>query len=99
MLSNCLVTNPTFEITIESSASTVPTRTFKTNENLAKLRASNAKDKLSKALTKNGVKKSQLVFSDSKAVVQGPEYQKDAIENMAVYEQYQYIKIKAGPKK
>lgn len=98
-LSGCLANNPNFEIIIESSASTVPTRTFKTNENLAKLRADNAKDKVLQALTKKGVKKSQIVFSETKALVQGPEYQKDAIENMAVYEQYQYIKIKAGPKK
>ncbi|CAN5371621.1 hypothetical protein BH10BAC1_BH10BAC1_19820 [soil metagenome] len=98
-LSSCLTNNPTFEIIIESSASTVPTRTFSSNENLADLRAKNAREKVLKALMKKGVKKSQIIFTDTKALVQGPEYKKDAIENMAIYEQYQYIKIKAGPKK
>lgn len=98
-LSSCLTNNPTFEVVIESSASTVPTRTFRSNENLANLRAKNAREKVLKALTQKGVKKSQIIFSDTKALVQGPEYKKDAIENISVYEQYQYIKIKAGPKK
>ncbi len=98
-LSSCLAKNPAFEIIIESSASTVPTRTFRSNENLANLRAKAAREKVSKALTEKGIKKEQIVFSATKALVQGPEYKKDAIENMAVYEQYQYIKINAGPKK
>ena len=98
-LSSCLTNNPTFEITIESSASTVPTRTFRSNENLANLRAKAAKDKVLKALMKKGLKSAQIIFSEPKSLVQGPEYKKDPIENMAVYEQYQYIKIKMEAKK
>ncbi len=98
-LSSCLTNNPTFEITIESSASTVPTRTFRSNENLANLRAKAAKDKVLKALMKKGLKSAQIIFSEPKTLVQGPEYKKDSIENMAVYEQYQYIRIKMEAKK
>lgn len=93
-LSLCIAKNPSFEISIESSASTVPTRTFRSNENLANLRAKAAKEKVSKALVEKGVKKDQLKFGNINASVQGPEYKKDAVENMSVYEQYQYIKIK-----
>lgn len=98
-LTNCLTSNTNFEVNIESSASTVPTSTFRSNENLSNLRAKNAKEKVRKALIKNGVKESQIKFADMKALVQGPEYKKDAKENMSTYEQYQYIKIKVVAKK
>ncbi len=92
-LSNCILTNAGFTIYIESSASTVPTRTFKTNENLANSRAENAKDKMIKALVKKGIKESSIVFAAPVAKVQGPEYHKDAQKNRGVYEQFQYVKI------
>ena len=98
-ITSCLKADPSFAIDIESSASTVPTRTFRSNENLANLRAKNAREKIIKELTKKGFKESQITFSSPKTLVQGPEYKKDALENSAVYEQYQYIKIKAGKKK
>lgn len=98
-LSHCMKNDPSLVVEIESSASTVPTRTFSSNENLANLRAKNAKEKVLKALQKKGIKESQIIFNTPKTLVQGPEYQKDAIENMATYEQYQYIKIKSGRKK
>ncbi|MBA3972355.1 MAG: PD40 domain-containing protein, partial [Bacteroidetes bacterium] len=97
-LSNCLVNNSNFIIDIESSASRVPTATYRSNEHLADLRAKNAMERIEKALIKKGVKKTQIVFSKPKAMVQGPEYKKDAIENSGTYGQFQYIKIKAGPK-
>jgi len=97
-LTNCIKANPAFEIQIESSASTVPTNTFQSNDNLANVRARNAKEKVTKALSKKGITKTQLHFSETKALVQGPEYQKDAVENRSTYEQYQYIKITAAPK-
>ncbi|MCX6294777.1 MAG: OmpA family protein, partial [Bacteroidetes bacterium] len=97
-LTKCLLNNPTFKINIESSASTVPTRIYNSNQNLANLRAKNAKDKVLKALIKKGLNKSQISFSQSKALVQGPDYNKDAVENKATYEQYQYIKIQVNPK-
>jgi hypothetical protein len=99
MLTNCVAADPSFVIDVESSASKVPTNTFRSNENLANLRAKAAQDKISRALKKKGIKEKQIRFSDAKALVQGPEYNKDAVENMSTYEQYQYIKVKAGSKK
>jgi hypothetical protein len=98
-LTSCLKANPTFAIDIESSASTVPTRTFRSNENLANLRARNAREKVTTELKNRGFKESQIIFSSPKTLVQGPEYKKDFLENTATYEQYQYIKVKAAVKK
>jgi Tol biopolymer transport system component len=95
----CIKANPTYVIEIESSASNVPTKTFRSNENLTQLRAKNAREKVIKGLLKKGIKKSQLVFATPNTLVQGPAYQKDAIENSATYEPYQYIKVKTGIKK
>ena len=95
----CLRANPAFIIEIESSASTVPTKTYKTNENLANARANVAQNKVMNALLKNGFNKMQVNFEEPKAMVQGPEYKKDAKKNKSTYEQFQYIKIKVGLKK
>ncbi len=98
-LSICIEASPSNVIEIESSASTVPTKTYKTNENLANARAKTAHDKILNALLKKGFKEAQIVFNEPKAIVQGPEYKKDAKRNKPTYEQYQYIKIKIGLKK
>jgi hypothetical protein len=99
-LKNCLLANPDLVIEIESSASTVPTRKFRTNERLAAERANSGERKIINALVKRGIKKSQINFTKPfRSSVQGPEYQKDARTNKATYEQYQYIKIKASLKK
>ncbi len=99
-LKNCLLANPGLLIEIEASASTVPTRKFKTNERLSAERANTAEHKIINALVKRGVKKSQINFEKPfKSSVQGPEYNKDAKTNKSTYEQYQYIKIKASLKK
>ena len=97
-LKNCLETNPGSIIAIEASASKVPTRRYRTNERLAKARASTAERKVITALTKRNVKKSEINIEKNE-LVQGPEYNKDARENKATYEQFQYIKIKAHIKK
>jgi hypothetical protein len=92
-LINCINANPKLQITIESSASTVPTKTFKNNKNLALVRSEDANEKVKKTLLKNGVDKSKIVFSKPSLLVQGPEYKDDLIRNMAIYEKYQYIKV------
>ncbi len=94
-LAKCIKNNPNLEIAIESSASTVPTSTFRTNENLANKRGEEAKSVVVKALVKLGFTETQLKFAKFDAKVQGPTYNKDAKENVSVYEQYQYIKVKA----
>jgi hypothetical protein len=99
-LKNCLLANPDLMVEIESSASTVPTRKFRTNERLAAERSNTAERKVINALVKRGVKKSQINFAKPfSSLVQGPEYNKDARTNRTTYEQYQYIKIKASLKK
>jgi tetratricopeptide (TPR) repeat protein len=89
----CLKNNPNLQVYIESSASQVPTATYGTNERLASARAKEAKDKVVTALMDKGFKQADLKFAEFKSLVQGPEYKKDAQQNAATYEQYQYIKI------
>ncbi len=98
-LYNCISQNPKYEISIEASASTVPTQTYKTNENLVHVRATTAHDNILKALIQKGIKESDIVFSPIQERVQGPEYKNDAVKNKAVYEQYQYVKVFGAVKK
>lgn len=92
-IAGCLGSNPSYEIVIESSASTVPTTTYKSNEHLADLRAKEAKAKISAALKSKGLKTEQISFGETRSSVQGPAYNDDFIQNRATYEQYQYIKV------
>ena len=89
----CLKANPAYEIEIESSASSVPTKTFGSNEKLAELRAKEAKVKVFIALQNKGFKKDEIRFSPLKSGVQGPAYNNDYVENRSTYEQYQFIKV------
>ena len=73
-------------VTIESSASNVPTTKFGTNDKLASARA----EALKKALAKK-VKGMENVKFELKPSVQGPEYNKDA-QDHAKYEKFQYVK-------
>ncbi|MCW3085160.1 MAG: hypothetical protein JWP12_2526 [Bacteroidetes bacterium] len=98
-IANCMSKDPSLEITIESSASTVPTKTFRSNENLASLRAKEAKEKIINSLQNKGLKKSAIHFADPKTMVQGPEYKDDFVQNRTTYEQYQYIKVKVKQRK
>lgn len=92
-ISACLGKNPTFEVAIESSASKVPTSTFKSNEQLAELRGKEAKTKIAASLKAKGFKKDSVKYSEIDARVQGPEYNNDFIQNRTTYEQYQYVKV------
>ena len=80
-------------ISIEGSASKVPTTTFKTNNNLTKQRATDAKSRFVEALEKRGMAKSKIKFKSISSLVQGPAYKNDFVENKTVYEKYQYVKI------
>lgn len=94
-VANIIKVNGTVSIDIESSASKVPTSTFGTNDNLAKMRLNEAKEKLLNALKAKGVDVSKVRFVSEVASVQGPEYNDDFLANRKAYEQYQYVKIKA----
>lgn len=82
-------------IMVEASASKVPSSKFKTNMDLAEFRAKSAEEMIATELEKLGYKQG-VNFSFAKALplVQGKEYEKDAQANKAIYEQFQYIKIK-----
>jgi tetratricopeptide (TPR) repeat protein len=80
-------------ISIEGSASKVPTTTFKTNDKLSRSRTSDAKTRLMEAIEAKGVDKKKLRFKSVNSLVQGPRYNNDFMENKANYEKYQYIKL------
>lgn len=82
-------------IEMESSASKVPTTTFKTNENLSKVRMTDAQKRLLALLAQKGIPADKVKFVAETSLVQGPEYNDDFIENKGEYEKYQYIRIKA----
>lgn len=80
------------KISIESGASKVPTKSFKSNEELARTRAYKAKDILLEELRKKGVKPGNVSFVNVTYLVQGPDYKKDAY-NVNLYEPFQYVKL------
>jgi tetratricopeptide (TPR) repeat protein len=82
-------------ITVESSASNVPSSKFKNNDELTAARNKTAEDQVRTALTKAGKKEGvDYTFGEPIKLVQGKKYENDAKKNRLIYEQYQYIKIK-----
>jgi tetratricopeptide (TPR) repeat protein len=83
---------PNITINIYSSASHVPTKTYKTNENLTKIRAENMKyDLIAHFQKKEYADKVNVVIVTS--IVQGPEYIQDS-SNKEKYFPYQYVGLK-----
>ena len=80
-------------INVYSSASNVPTKTYKTNENLTQIRAENMKYDLIAYFQKNPELKDKVNVVIVTAVVQGPPYEKDAIDKEK-YFPYQYVGLK-----
>jgi hypothetical protein len=80
-------------LSIESSASKVPTKAFDNNEQLAKIRAMEAEARLLAALKAKGVSAEKLKILPHTTKVQGPEYKDDFDQNKPTYEKYQYVKI------
>ncbi|HKL03934.1 MAG TPA: hypothetical protein VJ911_09670, partial [Cryomorphaceae bacterium] len=85
----------TAKISITGSASKVPTKTYSSNEELANLRAQNAKEQLIKKAKKAGIPTDKLNFVQVEGKVQGPEYSGDANEGVNKYKKFQYIQITA----
>lgn len=82
--------NVNVELFIFSSASKVPTETFKTNEKLTKARAKSAEKLMMDELSKrNLTDKVDLVIKS--AIVQGPNYVWGTAENEEKYEPFQYV--------
>lgn len=82
-------------LSLESSASTVPTTTYKSNHNLALIRLNEAADKIKKDLLRSGVKEDQIFIDTFNATVQGPVYNDDFEINKSAYLPYQYFKAKS----
>lgn len=80
-------------INVYSSASHVPTKTYGTNENLTRIRAENMKYDLIAHFEKDERFKGRVNVVIVTAIVQGPEYIKDAV-NKKKYGPYQYVGLK-----
>ncbi len=77
---------------VYSTASNVPTRTFRTNDNLAKKRADNMDKMLTKYFKEKNLTENVEIEIIS-AKVDGPKYEKDP-ENIGKYEPYQFVVLK-----
>ena len=84
--------NKKVTVEIKSSASRVPTKTYKTNINLATLRGEQAKATLVQSLLEKGIDESQFNFTNMNALVDGPKYVGD-YQNTEKYSKFQYVKI------
>jgi len=80
---------------VQASASTVPTRKFKNNEDLAKVRGNGTIEKLKISLKQRGVAESDIVIASNKTFVSGPAYKGDAA-NTDRYGKFQYVKVCIG---
>lgn len=80
-------------IMVESSASKVPTSTYKNNETLASLRAENIKKELESYIKANKTLKDKVTVEITKKVVDGPDYENDAF-NRKKYQKFQFIYLK-----
>ena len=80
------------DITIEGSASRVPTDTWGTNEKLAKARAEQGRDNLISSLKAKGINTSNVNVMAVDSSVQGPTYTGD-YKNIEKYTKYQFLKI------
>lgn len=88
----CIEENGSVNVILEASASKVPTKTYRTNENLAERRSIEAKIKLQKSIKARGGDWSKVNFVEVKTLVQGPDYNKDK-KDKDKYIKYQYIKF------
>lgn len=81
------------DIIITSSASKVPTRTWKNNTVVSSKRAYDTKALLERVMLKRGLKPSQYNFVDINTLITGPEYKGDYLTNKKVYEKFQYVRV------
>jgi hypothetical protein len=79
---------------VTAAASQVPTKKFKDNKDLAADRAEKAKAQIIKALVAKGVDMNKVHWVKVNSYVLGPQYKTDFQKNKAMYEKYQYVKIR-----
>lgn len=80
-------------INIYSSASKVPTKTYKTNETLSQIRAENMKYDLLTYFQENTSYKDKINIVVVQVLVDGPEFEKDA-RNKKKYQPFQFVALK-----
>lgn len=78
---------------VTSSASHVPTRAYKDNQDLAVHRLNNGKKILISLFKEFNVDVTKVNIVLQEASVNGPEYKNDAQENKYIYGKFQYIKF------
>mgnify|MGYP000577882215 CR=1 FL=1 len=80
-------------IAIKSSASKVPSRSFRTNDALAYKRAIDAQRHIKSELMSKGVSSKYIIFQEVDSSVNGPEYNSSKPQSREVFEEYQYVTI------
>lgn len=85
-----------FEITVNASASKVPTRTFKNNMELANTRANNTTNLLKEYIENNEVLKGKVVVKVNKVGVNGPAYEYGTHRNIEKYVPFQFVEIEVN---
>ena len=86
-------TQETVNVTIEASASHVPTKTFGTNDKLSNSRMEVARKALLDAVKAAGKDPKNLLLGSVNHLVQGPRYQGD-YKNTEKYGKFQFVKLK-----
>lgn len=85
-----------FELTVNASASKVPTRTFKNNMELANKRASNTTELLKNYVDNNEALKGKVVIKVNKVGVNGPSYKYGTHNEIEKYVPFQFVEIKVN---
>ncbi len=83
----------TVNVTIEASASHVPTKTYGTNDKLSNLRMEVARKALLDAVKAAGKDPKNLLLGSVNHLVQGPKYRGD-YKNKEKYGKFQFVKLK-----
>ena len=87
--------NQDINIYVESSASKVTTKSFGTNDKLAKTRAEDIKALVLSMLSTEKIDLSKINIEITETLVQGPPYKRGNGVSRKVYEKYQYIQLEA----
>lgn len=89
-------TNGKIRLEVKASASTVPSKKFKNNEELAAMRAKTNIDILKSNLKQQGIAEEDIIIVSQKSVVSGPAYKGD-FNNTEKYGKFQYVKFCVTP--
>jgi hypothetical protein len=82
------------KVRIESSASTVPTKSFASNEDLTQARAEAAKAEILHIILAAGAPENRLQFEPFDTKIQGPEYHPERKLSYKEFTPFQYVKIR-----